>query len=184
MSTRSGRPALPAAALEALRGSPAVGGWDVMFPLLTVDEAGFPHTCLLSRSELDARPSLVVAAVASRHTSDNLRRRGRAGLMIVTAEAAYHCKLMAIRLYHGDSGILGVAFEMVSAKRDGIGIPLEPPRFLVARTLREEENWQASRRVLDSLLAGEGVPWAADMAGAPHPAESSAKTRAEEGAER
>lgn len=149
---------LPDEVLAALRGGPVVGDWDPMFPLLTVDEAGYPHVCLLSRSELDARPALVVAVVVSPRTTENLRRDGRAALMVVVADAAFHCKLRMVWAQQGEHDQFGVAFEIVSVKRDGIGIPLEPPRFLVTGAIQWEEHWESSRRLLDCLLGGGETP--------------------------
>ncbi|MDT7630568.1 MAG: hypothetical protein QOI50_2498, partial [Pseudonocardiales bacterium] len=42
--------AIPVELRSALAGRPTVGDWDVMFPWLTIDDAGFPHVCLLSRA--------------------------------------------------------------------------------------------------------------------------------------
>ena len=152
MSIQGGGP-FPAEVLAALTGSPTVGTWDTIVPLLTVDEAGFPHVCLLSRSELEATEEEVLAAVGSRVTTENLRRAGQATLLVVDGDASIYCKMAINRTDDGEPGLLGVAFRLISMKRDSIGIPLQPPRFLVAEGLPDSENWEASSRLLARLAA-------------------------------
>jgi hypothetical protein len=48
------------------------------FPLITTDERGMPHVCLLSVIELRVRHAEILAALAGRRTRTNLLRSGRA----------------------------------------------------------------------------------------------------------
>lgn len=141
---------VPVEVLEALAGRPMVGEWDVMLPLLTVDDGGFPHVCLLSRAELDADDQHVYAVLASPTTIANVRRDGRATLVVVGEDAAVYCKLRAA-LSTDDWDWLGVTFAVESVKRDGIGIPLRAPKYLAAESVQVNENWARSAKLLNEL---------------------------------
>ncbi len=142
---------VPAAVVEALAGYPNVGVVDVMIPLLTVDSAGYPHVCLLSRAELDADADRIYAVVASPTTKSNLTRDRRATLVVFQSAAAHYCKLDVIALEE-DGGHLGVAFAVSSSKVDGDGsVDMEPPRYLPTDAIASGEHWVHSRELLASL---------------------------------
>jgi hypothetical protein len=85
---------LPAARLAQL-GVSAPPDRSLVLPLCTVDEAGFPHIALLGTWEVvawDAGTVRLAIAGATR-SADNLRRTGRATLVIVDALAAHYVKL-------------------------------------------------------------------------------------------
>lgn len=142
---------LPDPIVAALEARPAVGDWSVIVPLLTVDENGFPHVCLLSSRELMAAPDHVLAVVSSPGTIGNLRRDGRAALWVLEGDNSYWAKLTVRRFDEGDLPKLGVVFVVSSVKSDGLGIPLRPSQFLVTADLAEIEDWNASRRILHRL---------------------------------
>jgi hypothetical protein len=83
---------VPSEIVAALAGSPEVASWEPMFPLLTVDDSGFPHVCLLSRAELQADVQHVYAVLASPTTVSNLRQRPAATLLVVLADSACYLK--------------------------------------------------------------------------------------------
>ena len=58
-----------------------------------------------------------------------------------------------------NGGLHGVTFRLQAAKRDGLGVPLEPMRYLAAEHISAEENWDASARLLAdlNLSATEGT---------------------------
>lgn len=141
---------VPPELCAAVRGTPTIGTWDVMVPFLTVDEAGFPHVCLLSRAELDADAESVYAVLASPTTIANLRRDGRATVIAVAQDAAVYCKLTAEKSIV-DGGWLGVRFSVASVKRDGLNIPLRPPGYLVTTDLAGTENWAHSTDLMTRL---------------------------------
>ena len=144
---------VPAAIAEAVRGWPVVGAWEQMLPLLTVDDDGGVRVCLLSRAELDTDGATLAAVVASRSTAANLRRDGRATLMVVTGSAAVYARLGAAVLRDFPDGPLGVRFVVGDVKVDGVGVGLEPARYFVDAGLAENEAWGTSRFVLEELLA-------------------------------
>lgn len=137
----------------AIDGRPTIGEWDVMLPLLTVDDSGFPHVCLLSRAELDADAEQVYAVLASPTTIGNVRRDGMATLVVVDKDAAVYCKLRASGVTESteDGDWLAVTFAVASVKRDGIGVPLRPPEYLVTESVQVDENWARSAKLLDEL---------------------------------
>jgi len=63
---------VPPEIVAALAGLPEVGSWEPMFPLLTVDDPGFPHVCPLSPAEVHSDVHHVYAALASPTTVTNL----------------------------------------------------------------------------------------------------------------
>jgi len=141
---------VPPEVMAALAGSPEVGAWEPMFPLLTMDEAGFPHVCLLSRAELHADASGVYAALASPTTVTNLSRRPVATLMVIAEDSAHYLKLRVI--HTGGSVLTGVIFEATSSARDSLAIALTPPRYLVTSSLPVAEAWAQSAELLSRLV--------------------------------
>lgn len=145
---------VPSEIVAVLAGSPEIGSWESMFPLLTVDEAGFPHVCLLSRAELEADPRHVYAALASPTTVRNLSRRPAATLMVIVDDCARYLKLTMV--HTSGSGLTAVVFEVTSSVRDSLSIPLMPPRYLVASSLPVAEAWAQSAELLARLTASWG----------------------------
>jgi len=142
---------------EALAGRPSVGEWDAMFPFLTVDAAGFPHVCLLSRSELAVDDEHVYAVLASRTTIGNVRRDRRATLVAVGPDAAAYAKL-TVAEFVADGSWLGVVCAVDSTKRDTLGIPLQPPRYLPTSGLAAAEDWDRAARLLARLVRPSPPP--------------------------
>ena len=60
---------VPPEVLALFDGQPEMNSWEPVFQLLTVDEAGFPHVCLLSRMELEAGTGHIYAVLASETTT-------------------------------------------------------------------------------------------------------------------
>ncbi len=145
----------PPEVVAMLAGSPAPGAWEPMFPLLTVDDAGFPHMCLLSRAELDADGRRVYAVLASRNTIANVRRDGKAAVVAVGADTAVYIKLSVTESIDDDDR-LGVACEVVSVKRDSLHVPLRPPQYLVTEAVPVTEDWARSERLLARLARRPG----------------------------
>lgn len=148
---------IPDEVREAVYGLPFPGSWDEMVTLLTVDEDGHPHVCLLSRSELDADHERIHAVVAAPGTISHLLRTGAATLVFVLWDQAIFVKADVADVIE-DDGWLGVSFVVRSVKRDSIGIPLEPPRYLVTHELAAMENWERSARLLERLSSTERTP--------------------------
>jgi hypothetical protein len=145
---------VPPEIVAALAGRPEIGSWEPMFPLLTVDEAGFPHVCLLSRAELEADENHVYAALASPTTVSNLSRRPAATLMVIGDESAHYAKLRAV---HTSASVpAAVIFAVVSSVRDSLAIPLGSPRYLVMSSLPVTEAWAQSAELLSSLTRQAG----------------------------
>jgi hypothetical protein len=142
---------LPKSIVDALIGYPEVGVPDVMIPLLTVDEAGYPHVCLLSRAELDADANHIYAVVASSVSKSNLLRDRRATLIVFTPSAAYYAKLDAVQ-FKEDGPRLGVVFTLHSIKEDGDeSFHMEVPRYLPTEAIALMEHWERSRALLHQL---------------------------------
>lgn len=143
---------MPGEVAELLRGFPDVDMQEQAFAFLTVDTGGYPHSALLSRTELEpsADEAVLFAVVASPQTRANLRRTGTAGLIAIDGTTCHHVKLrMAGSL--ADRGILGCVFTVVDHKRDDFGIPLQPLRFHTSADLAEREDWQKTLAMFVSL---------------------------------
>ncbi|MCO6000330.1 pyridoxamine 5'-phosphate oxidase family protein [Actinoallomurus rhizosphaericola] len=135
-----------------LAGGPPVDADEQAFPLLTVDENGYPHTALLSRAELEpaADRTALFAVVASPGTRANLRRHPHAALLAVDRTVCHHLKLLMVRsLAVGD--VLGCVFTVTHHKRDSLGIPLSPLGFRTTAHLAELEHWRLNANVLTTL---------------------------------
>lgn len=143
---------IPTSIVEALIGYPEVGVSDVIIPLITVDEAGYPHVCLLSRAELNADTNHIYAVVASTVSRANIWRDRRATLIIFTVRTAYYCKLDAAVL-RDDGDLLGVVFTILLIKEDGDeSFHMEAPRYLPTDAIASKEHWARSRSLLHELL--------------------------------
>lgn len=137
-----------------LRGPAIAGMREQAFPFLTVDDNGFPHTALLSRAEVDvtADGTAVVAAIASRHTRENVRRSGRAAIIAVGDMTAHYAKLTLRRSTEWE-GLLGAVFAVTEHRSDSLGIPLQPLSYDATPEIARLERWDLSARLLASLGA-------------------------------
>ena len=90
-------PALPATRLAQL-GPAAPPDRALVLPLCTVDEAGFPHVALLGAWEVVAWDAATLRfAVAGRSaTAANLRRTGRATLLLLDGAGVHYVKLRVL----------------------------------------------------------------------------------------
>ena len=143
--------AIPSSMVEALDGYPEVGVADAMIPLLTVDEAGYPHVCLLSRAELNADSSHVYAVVASPVTKSNLLRDRRATLVVFTPRSANYAKLDA-NGFKENGHLMGIVFDLHSMKEDGNeSFHMEVPRYMPTDEIATMEHWDLTRALLADL---------------------------------
>lgn len=142
---------MPAEIVRALKGRPAAGDWDPIFPLLTVDDAGFPHVCLLGRAELEADADRIYAVVSSTTTSANLLRSRRATLMMIGDLEAIYCKVEVDGEPTIAGRLLGVSLTVTSVKVDGIQIAMRPAQFQVTEFLAQHESWKESAALLARL---------------------------------
>jgi hypothetical protein len=143
---------MPGEVVDLLRGFPDVDMQEQAFAFLTVDTGGYPHSALLSRTELEpsADEAVLFAVLASPRTRANLRRTGTAGLIAFGGTTCHHVTLrMAGSL--ADRDILGCVFTVVDHKRDDLGIPLQPIRFHTSTDLAEREDWPRTLAMFASL---------------------------------
>lgn len=147
---------VPAEVRQALSGQPGVGTWDPIFPLLSVDAAGFPHVCLLGRAELAADAERVHAVLASPTTIGNLVRTRRATLIVIGSTAAVYCKLTATAAPLERDGLVGFEFAVAEVKIDSAAVDLTPPLFRVDDRLTDSERWQDSKAILAELASRAG----------------------------
>lgn len=144
--------AIPDDLCDLLRGFPGTDSEEQAFPFVTVDTGGYPHTALLSRSELEPGPdglSLLVA-VAGRVTRANLKRTGTASLLAVRGTTCHHVKLRMSRSIT-ERGLMGCLFTIAEYRRDDIGIAMQPNTFHTSERLAEQENWERSTAMLTTL---------------------------------
>jgi hypothetical protein len=150
---------IPEAALAILRTAPGPEvAFDQAVPLLTVDEAGFPHVALLSRAQLrPARhPAELLAAVWGPGTRANLLARRRATVVLVSGQTAYYIKCtVAGTVEHAQR--LGVVLRLAGCTADSAGVDLSPLGFRFSAELAGREGWEADAQVLD-LLSRQARP--------------------------
>ena len=91
---------LPSDVLQRLNGRDLDPLASKVIPLLTVDESGWPHVALLSYFEVAARDArhLRLAAYGASATSANMRRSGKATLMVVDERLACYIKATATEI--------------------------------------------------------------------------------------
>ena len=146
---------LPPAVVRLLAGAPLVGAVEQAFPLLTVDDAGFPHLYVLSRADVDVADDGGEGrlAIAGRRTRAHLRRDGRATLLAVDGDTVHVAKLVARREVAAD-GVAAVAFSVASVDRSTAGVPLTPLSFTLPAELPRHEAWDRRAHLLRTLAAG------------------------------
>lgn len=134
---------------------PSVGSKEQVVPLLSVDDEGLPHVCLLSRAQLVVAGDEIHAVVASTQTKENLRRDGAAAVLVTLGDTVHYCKLRATRirdapLVPGGAPVLVAALRLVGHKADSIGIPLEPMTFHATGEIARVEHWKETELLLES----------------------------------
>ena len=74
--------------------------------IVTIDEGGWPHAALLSYFEVVAadRRRVRLASYANSTTSANMRRNGKATLIVIDARIVYYVKAHAVELAPTMSG--------------------------------------------------------------------------------
>jgi hypothetical protein len=74
-----------------------------------------------------------------------------ATLVVVGDSEAWYCKLRA----HGepivDGHLVGFIFTVASVKRDGMQIPLSPPKFLMTEYVAAQDHWLRTANLLASM---------------------------------
>jgi hypothetical protein len=150
---------IPEAALAILRTAPGPeAAFDQAIPLLTVDDAGFPHVALLSRAQL--RPGKdaaeLLAAVWGPGTRANLLARERATVVLVSGQTAYYIKCTVAGTAERAQR-LGVVLRLAGCTADSAGVDLSPLGYRFSAELAGREGWAADAEVLD-LLEKQGPP--------------------------
>jgi hypothetical protein len=144
---------IPGPALAILRAQPRPNGeFDQAIPLLTVDNAGFPHVALLSCGQL--RPGRhddqLLASVWGPGTRANLLATRRATVVLIAARTAYYLKLSVVRTVE-HAGRLGVILRVAGCTTDSAGVDLSPLGFRRSAELAEREGWDADAQVFSVL---------------------------------
>jgi hypothetical protein len=153
---------LPPEVSGLLAGQPGEDTWEPVAHLLTTDTDGYPRVCLLSRAELAAGTDpatgndAVGCVMRATHTLANLRRNGRALLVVTGAEAAHYVRLGAREFLEAadGSGRAAVAFDVTGTHADSLGIPLRPMTFRADARVRQLEQWDSNREFLARLGFG------------------------------
>lgn len=143
---------VPAEVVALLTGTAVIGAQEQAFPFVTVDDDGFPHAALLSRTELEIGPqdADVRAAIRSRRTRANLAARGRAALIAVEGDTAHYVKLALSRsVAVGD--LLACVFTVAEHTPDSLGIALTPITYPVTAEIARAERWDATVEALGLL---------------------------------
>ncbi|MFN3477447.1 MAG: pyridoxamine 5'-phosphate oxidase family protein [Candidatus Methylomirabilales bacterium] len=112
MSRLLGR-SLPEAVRQKIGFRPETMGKAVL--LITIDEVGFPHTAMLSFREVAAKDTerLRFCLSGSSRTSENLRQRRKAALLLIDEGSAYYIKGVAKELKASIKGFPDLAlFEL------------------------------------------------------------------------
>jgi hypothetical protein len=141
---------LPPSVAALLAGLPEHGQAEQAFPLLTVDEAGFPHVCLVSRAQLQADRGAVRTLVTSARTRANLLRDRTATLIAVGSGEAYYCKLRAT-MWIDEPWALAASLELVEHKVDRSPVPLAPMMYVPTTELEKAEQWDRGVALLRRL---------------------------------
>ena len=134
--------------------------WNQALLLVTLDEAGWPYVSMLSYFEVIAkdRSNLRIAPWSTSTAAKNLRRAGKATLIVVEEEIAYYLQASATELaaelpgfpgmakfnLHVESILEDKALDYEGAARITTGVRYENPQIDAAYIAR-------GRRILDAL---------------------------------
>jgi hypothetical protein len=152
---------LPGEVAGLLRGGAAEDAWEPAFQLLTVGSDGYARVCQLSRAEIEVGrgrhdAEVIRAVIRAGRTIANLRRDGRALLVVVGGQSAYYLRLRTATVLAEDGGrTLAVTFAVDGADDDTLGIPLRPMMFQSSSYIRERERWDDNRALLGRLADAE-----------------------------
>jgi hypothetical protein len=141
---------LPDDVVALLAGGTRDGEWEPVFPLLTVDEDGFPRVCLLSRAELELDRGGLRCVLHSRHTTANLRRVPSGLLIIVHGVTAYYLRL-TVRQVLREERKMAVRFAVEAVEEDSLRTPLQAMAFLASSRVRAVETVDVNRALFDRL---------------------------------
>jgi hypothetical protein len=95
------------------------------------------------------------AALYARRTGENLERDRAATLVAVDHDEIVSFRLAANRTLRVD-GLLTVRFDVLGVDTDSLGVELRPPTFVPTAELARSEQWDTTRRALDTLRESEG----------------------------
>ena len=140
---------IPTEVVDHLAGSPTPGLPEAALPLLTVDEHGFPHVCLLSRAEVEADAEEVRAVIASRRTRGNLERDGRACLVVVSGTTAHYLKMQLTRARAVEDGWRPPSPSPAPTRL--ARHPARTDRYVPTDDLADLERWDLSAQALADL---------------------------------
>ena len=145
---------VPPAVAAALAEPVTVGVPAQAFPFLTVDDAGVPHCCLLSSTEIAVSSSSghdeLHVALAGRRPRTNLEARGTATLLAVAGTTLHSCTLAVAEVVHHE-GVLAAAMTVVDHTEDSLGIELVPLGFTPPAHLAELEHWDVTAGALAAI---------------------------------
>jgi hypothetical protein len=94
------------------------------------------------------------AALYARRTGENLERDRAATLVAVDHDEIVSFRLTTHRTRRL-GGLLGARFEVLGVETDSLGVELRPPAFVPTAELARSEQWDATRRALDTLRESE-----------------------------
>jgi hypothetical protein len=85
---------LPAELIEDLSGRDVASKWSRTIPLVTIDQAGFPHFAILSYGEILATSprELRIGLYPNSTTTRNIQARPNIGLLVVLGDSVYYVK--------------------------------------------------------------------------------------------
>lgn len=143
---------VPTEVARLVEGSSVIGQEEQAFTLLTVDAEGFPHVCLLSRTELatSGQRQHLWAVVRGTTTQSNLTRSRQAALIAVAGTASHQLKLRVSELVE-EGDLVAARFEVTWHRADDVGLALRPTTFVPTRALSEHEAWDRVTALLEGL---------------------------------
>ena len=158
------KPELPDELFSLMNGGQLDQHLNQVILLITLDEGGWPYGAMLSYLEVIARDrrTLRLAPWTNSTTTGNLRRNGKAALLVIEAGLAYYVQGTAAELEREMAGFPGMAkieiriesilqdnaLDYEGAARITSGIRFENPDLDAARI-------EHGRRVLAALAEGE-----------------------------
>jgi hypothetical protein len=140
-----------------LEGGGAPAAFEPMFPLVTIEPAGHPWPCYLSRREVLAAEDRCWTATASTRLARNLGFSPQAALLLVGTRCAYTLALEAERWETSSGGVLLTSWRLSSVEEDGVGTALMPMAFAATDDLIRREGADDHTDLLARFAAQHGL---------------------------
>ncbi len=130
---------VPTEICETISGNAQIGRWEPCFAFMTVDNNGFPHPCLVSRTELEVHDGHLLIVLRRSTSTDNLMRT-RAATLLVAVEKDVHCCKLRLENLRRYRDLVGARLSVHCDVTSTVGVFVHNLRFMPTQDLEKQEH--------------------------------------------